>query len=33
MFDFIDKTFSIGANILLQIIPITLGEEEAFAYY
>ena len=33
MFDFIDKTFSIVANILLQIIPTTSGEKEAFTYY
>ncbi|KAL5556364.1 hypothetical protein UlMin_038600 [Ulmus minor] len=31
--NFIDKTFSIVANILLQIIPITSREKEAFAYY
>nr|YP_010132934.1 photosystem I assembly protein Ycf3 [Clerodendranthus spicatus]QWE36270.1 photosystem I assembly protein Ycf3 [Clerodendranthus spicatus] len=28
-----DKTFSIVANILLQIIPTTSGEKEAFTYY
>lgn len=31
--NFIDKTFSIVANILLRIIPTTLGEKEAFSYY
>ncbi|CAN6455331.1 unnamed protein product [Victoria cruziana] len=31
--NFIDKTSSIVANILLRIIPITLGEKEAFTYY
>ena len=31
--NFIDKTFSIGANILLRIIPTTSGEKEAFTYY
>lgn len=31
--NFIDKTFSIVANILLRIIPTTSGEKEAFAYY
>nr|QWZ46452.1 hypothetical chloroplast RF34 [Afzelia bipindensis] len=31
--NFIDKTFSIVANILLQIIPTTSGEKEAFTYY
>ena len=31
--NFIDKTFSIVANILLRIIPTTSGEREAFAYY
>nr|YP_009673781.1 photosystem I assembly protein Ycf3 [Cuscuta chapalana]QDF46499.1 photosystem I assembly protein Ycf3 [Cuscuta chapalana] len=31
--NFIDKTFSIIANILLQIIPTTSGEKEAFTYY
>nr|ATL62374.1 photosystem I assembly protein Ycf3 [Amphidasya ambigua] len=31
--NFIDKTFSIVANILLRIIPTTLGEKEAFTYY
>lgn len=31
--NFIDKTFSIVANILLQIIPTTSGEREAFTYY
>jgi hypothetical protein len=31
--NFIDKTFSILANILLQIIPTTSGEKEAFTYY
>uniref|UniRef100_A0AAU7AML8 Photosystem I assembly protein Ycf3 n=1 Tax=Caroxylon laricinum TaxID=151253 RepID=A0AAU7AML8_9CARY len=31
--NFIDKTFSIVANILLRIIPTTSGEREAFTYY
>lgn len=31
--NFIDKTFSIVANILLRIIPTTSGEKEAFTYY
>ncbi|RAL38212.1 hypothetical protein DM860_017417 [Cuscuta australis] len=31
--NFIDRTFSIIANILLRIIPTTSGEKEAFAYY
>lgn len=31
--NFIDKTFSIIANILLRIIPTTSGEKEAFTYY
>nr|YP_010474030.1 photosystem I assembly protein Ycf3 [Corydalis crispa]UVH68243.1 photosystem I assembly protein Ycf3 [Corydalis crispa] len=31
--NFIDKTSSIVANILLQIIPTTSGEKEAFTYY
>ncbi|TYH24820.1 hypothetical protein ES288_A03G120000v1 [Gossypium darwinii] len=31
--NFIDKTFSIVADILLQIIPTTSGENEAFTYY
>lgn len=31
--NFIDKTFSIVANILLRIIPTTVGEKEAFTYY
>nr|YP_010954135.1 photosystem I assembly protein Ycf3 [Hydrobryum floribundum]WMV01530.1 photosystem I assembly protein Ycf3 [Hydrobryum floribundum]WMV01607.1 photosystem I assembly protein Ycf3 [Hydrobryum floribundum] len=31
--NFIDKTFSIVANILLQLIPTTSGEKEAFTYY
>jgi len=31
--NFIDKTFSIMANILLRIIPTTSGEKEAFTYY
>ncbi|KAJ1683247.1 hypothetical protein LUZ63_021536 [Rhynchospora breviuscula] len=30
---FIDKTFSIVANILLGIIPTTSGEKKAFTYY
>lgn len=31
--NFIDKTFSIIANILLRIIPTTSGEKKAFTYY
>ncbi|CAN6462648.1 unnamed protein product [Victoria cruziana] len=31
--NFIDKTSSIVANILLRIIPTTSGEKEAFTYY
>ncbi|KAG4158369.1 hypothetical protein ERO13_D02G115550v2 [Gossypium hirsutum] len=31
--NFIDKTFTIAANILLRIIPTTSGEKEAFTYY
>ncbi|GER54691.1 photosystem I assembly protein Ycf3 [Striga asiatica] len=31
--NFIDKTFSIVANILLHIIPTTSEEKEAFTYY
>ncbi|XLS71625.1 hypothetical protein HN51_028490 [Arachis hypogaea] len=31
--NFIDKTFSIVANILLRIILTTSGEKEAFTYY
>ena len=31
--NFIDKTFSVVANILLRIIPTTSGEREAFTYY
>lgn len=31
--NFIDKTFSIVANILLGIIPTTSGEKKAFIYY
>nr|YP_011033370.1 photosystem I assembly protein Ycf3 [Iris sprengeri]YP_011033690.1 photosystem I assembly protein Ycf3 [Iris sichuanensis]WRI14992.1 photosystem I assembly protein Ycf3 [Iris sprengeri]WRI15312.1 photosystem I assembly protein Ycf3 [Iris sichuanensis] len=31
--NFIDKTSSIVANILLRIIPTTLGEKKAFTYY
>lgn len=31
--NFIDKTFSIVANMLLRIIPTTSGEREAFTYY
>uniref|UniRef100_UPI0030E566F7 hypothetical chloroplast RF34 n=1 Tax=Sagina japonica TaxID=254022 RepID=UPI0030E566F7 len=31
--NFIDKTFTIVANILLRIIPTTSGEKEAFTYY
>lgn len=31
--NFIDKIFSIVANILLRIIPTTSEEKEAFTYY
>lgn len=31
--NFIDKTFSIVANILLGIIPTTSGEKKAFTHY
>lgn len=31
--NFIDKTFSIVATILLRIIPTTSREREAFTYY
>lgn len=31
--NFIDKTFSIVADILLRVIPTTSGEKEAFTYY
>ncbi|KAJ1681609.1 hypothetical protein LUZ63_021499 [Rhynchospora breviuscula] len=31
--NFLDKTFSIVANILLGIIPTTSGEKKAFTYY
>jgi len=31
--NFIDKTFSIVANILLRIILTTSGEKRAFTYY
>ena len=31
--NFIDKTFSIVANILLRIIPTTSREKESFTYY
>jgi len=31
--NFIDKTFTIEANILLWIIPTTSGEKEALTYY
>nr|AJE71392.1 hypothetical chloroplast RF34 [Ginkgo biloba]APZ75829.1 photosystem I assembly protein Ycf3 [Ginkgo biloba]ARX11475.1 photosystem I assembly protein Ycf3 [Ginkgo biloba]ARX11560.1 photosystem I assembly protein Ycf3 [Ginkgo biloba]ARX11645.1 photosystem I assembly protein Ycf3 [Ginkgo biloba] len=31
--NFIDKTFTIVADILLQIIPTAPGEKEAFTYY
>ncbi|THU42193.1 hypothetical protein C4D60_Mb00t10950 [Musa balbisiana] len=31
--NFIDKTSSIVANILLRIIPTTSGEKKAFTYY
>ena len=31
--NFIDKTFTIVADILLQLIPTTLREREAFTYY
>jgi hypothetical protein len=30
--NFIDKTFTIVANILLRIIPTTSGEKEAFTF-
>lgn len=31
--NFIDKTFTIVADILLQIIPMASGEKKAFTYY
>lgn len=31
--NFIDKTFTILADILLQILPTTKREREAFTYY
>ena len=31
--NFIDKTFTIVANVLLRIIPTTSGEKKAFTYY
>ncbi|KAJ3678791.1 hypothetical protein LUZ61_021292 [Rhynchospora tenuis] len=31
--NFIDKTFTIVADILLRVIPTTSGEKEAFTYY
>ena len=31
--NFIDKTFTIVADILLRIIPTTQREKEAFSYY
>ncbi|KAK4360279.1 hypothetical protein RND71_019231 [Anisodus tanguticus] len=31
--NFIDQTFSIVTNILLRVIPTTLGEKDAFTYY
>lgn len=31
--NFIDKTFTIVADILLRIIPMAPGEKEAFTYY
>lgn len=31
--NFIDKTFTIIADILLRVIPTTSGEKEAFTYY
>ena len=31
--NFIDKTFTIVADILLRIIPMAPEEKEAFAYY
>ena len=31
--NFIDKTFTIVADILLRIIPTTQREKEAFTYY
>ena len=31
--NFIDKTFTILADLLLKIIPTSLREKEAFTYY
>ena len=31
--NFIDKTFGVVADIMLQVIPTTKQEKEAFAYY
>ena len=31
--NFIDKTFTIVADILLRIIPMASGEKKAFTYY
>lgn len=31
--NFIDKTFTIVADLLLRIIPTTQREKEAFSYY
>lgn len=31
--NFIDKTFTIVADILLRVIPTTQREKEAFTYY
>lgn len=31
--NFIDKTFTILADIILKIIPTVLTEKQAFAYY
>jgi hypothetical protein len=31
--NFIDKTFTIIADLLLQVLPTTQREKEAFAYY
>jgi hypothetical protein len=31
--NFIDKTFTIVADILLRVIPTTRREKEAFTYY
>ena len=31
--NFVDKTFTIVADLLLQVIPTTSREKEAFTYY